>query len=105
MRREPIFVRGIFLRNAGVFVRYIYVDRYFLATPIIVAGAFGVFLIQHAVGKQARNCEIVLGYQRAFNKLLEEQGTKSLLVFCALPIDWFEVRVTRSVRPEVCVSQ
>jgi hypothetical protein len=33
MRREPIFVRGIFLRNAGVFVRYIYVDRYFLATP------------------------------------------------------------------------
>src|SRR6266478_7403642 len=31
MRREPVFARGIFLRNAGVFVRYIYVDRYFLA--------------------------------------------------------------------------
>jgi Domain of Unknown Function (DUF1259) len=33
-RHEPIFVRGIFLRNAGVFVRYIYVERYFLATPL-----------------------------------------------------------------------
>jgi hypothetical protein len=32
-----------------------------------------------------------------------ETGHKSLLVFCALPIDWFKVRVTHGVRPEIRV--
>jgi hypothetical protein len=36
---------------------------------------------------------------------VEETGHKSLLFFCALPIDWFQVRVTRSVCPKVRVGQ
>jgi len=32
---------------------------------------------------------------------MRRTGHKSLLVFCALPVDWFEVRVTRSICPEV----
>ena len=35
----------------------------------------------------------------------EENRAQKLLVFRALPIDWFEVRVTRSVNPEVRVNQ
>jgi hypothetical protein len=36
---------------------------------------------------------------------MRRAGHKSLLVFCALPIDWFKVRVTPSVCPKVRVNQ
>jgi hypothetical protein len=35
---------------------------------------------------------------------MRRAGHKSLLVFCALPINWFEVRVTRRICPEVRVD-